>query len=169
MDYIYTSKADDKNSLSHKGAKGMKWGYNHGKKNGKRTAGEAIEDFIDDVAFEVEWQMDQIKDSVEDLYWDIRTFMWDVERFVMEDITGSAWKGYARAARYELKYYQKEKVHSKKVWESYGDKFEGSYADDILSDAISDVQQDLASYRKGYENSLFGRAEKWFNKTFGKK
>ena len=32
--------------LYHKGAKGMKWGYNKGKKNGKRTAGEIFEDLM---------------------------------------------------------------------------------------------------------------------------
>lgn len=33
-------------SLEHKGTKGMKWGYNDGKRNGKRTAGEAIKDAL---------------------------------------------------------------------------------------------------------------------------
>lgn len=34
------------NSLSHGGKKGMKWGYNDGKKNGKKTAGDLIKEAV---------------------------------------------------------------------------------------------------------------------------
>lgn len=33
--------------IEHKGSKGMKWGYNKGKRNGKRTAEEDIEAGVD--------------------------------------------------------------------------------------------------------------------------
>lgn len=34
------------NDLYHSGKKGMKWGYNDGKRNGKRTAGDDVEKYI---------------------------------------------------------------------------------------------------------------------------
>lgn len=37
------------NSLSHGGKKGMKWGYNDGKRNGKKTAGELVKDALADL------------------------------------------------------------------------------------------------------------------------
>lgn len=37
---LYTMPMEYYRSLAHKGKKGMKWGYNDGKRNGKRTAGE---------------------------------------------------------------------------------------------------------------------------------
>ena len=40
MSNFYYGATNNRKSLYHKGTKGMKWGYNEGKRNGKRTAGE---------------------------------------------------------------------------------------------------------------------------------
>lgn len=45
MDFYYGT-ANNQRSLYHKGTKGMKWGYNDGRRNGKRTAGEG-ESYLD--------------------------------------------------------------------------------------------------------------------------
>lgn len=46
MSNFYYGVTNNRKSLYHKGTKGMKWGYNEGKRNGKRTAGEG-ESYLD--------------------------------------------------------------------------------------------------------------------------
>ena len=46
MEYYLTISGE----LYHDGTKGMRWGYNDGKKNGKRTAGEIKEEIADSLA-----------------------------------------------------------------------------------------------------------------------
>ena len=47
---LYTMPIEYYRSLAHKGKKGMKWGYNDGKKNGKRTAqGEEEKDYESEI------------------------------------------------------------------------------------------------------------------------